>query len=506
MTAPVVTTPGGEAASDAVRDTAHADLARLSRELWIGGHFVPGGADPLEVLSPVTERSIATVSAASPADVDRAVLAARTGFEGAWGRTPAAERGRLLAKVADLVERDAEVFARLEALDIGKPWRQPLEFDLPDVIATFRHFAGWADKITGWQIPTAGYGDRPTHSYTLREPYGVVAAVIPWNTPLLIAGWKLAPALACGNTVVLKSAEDAPLSLLHLATLLAEAGLPDGTVNIITGYGDTTGAALVQHPGVDKISFTGSHEVGSMIAADAGRRLVPVTLELGGKSPSIVLPDADPAAAAAGIAFSLFFNAGQACSSGTRVMVHRSHYDEVVERLAAHADAQVVGDPFDSATTMGPVINAAQHASVLDYLESGRTEGARLVTGGARPDRDGWFIEATVFAEVDNQQRIAREEIFGPVGSVMAFDDVEDAVALANDTTYGLAAMMWTHDLAATHLLARRLRAGMVWVNGWGAIGPALPWGGVKGSGIGRELGWSGILANTEEKTVSIVL
>lgn len=474
--------------------------------LYVGGQWVRGNGPPVATLDPTTEQPIALVDSADEGDVDRAVAAARAAFDGAWGTMPAAGRGRLLHRVADLVERDAELLARLEALDIGKPVRQPREFDLPDVVATFRHLAGWTDKITGQTIPTAGYMGRPTHSYTVREPLGVVAAVLPWNTPLLIAGWKLATALACGNTVVVKPAEDAPLSLLHLASLLDEAGLPPGTVNVVCGPGRTTGAALVRHPGVDKVSFTGSPEVGRLVAAEAARTLTPVTLELGGKSPSIVLPDADPATAAEGIAFSLFFNMGQACSAGTRVIVHRSLYEEVVERLAVLARAEVLGDPFDETTTMGAVINRDQHEQVLGYIESGRAEGARLVTGGGRPPGPGYFVEPTIFADVDNAHRIAREEIFGPVGSVMAYDDVDEAVRLANDTRYGLAAMLWTTDLSSSHLLARRLRAGMVWVNGWGAIGPALPWGGIKASGMGRELGWSGILANTEEKVVSIVL
>ncbi|HEX4246738.1 MAG TPA: aldehyde dehydrogenase family protein [Pseudonocardia sp.] len=478
----------------------------LPDQLLIGGQWRAGSAGTFTDRNPATGEPLVEVAAASAEDVDAAVSAARAQLDGEWGAVPGTERARILNRTADLIERDADLLARYEALDVGKPVGQPTVLDIPNAIATFRHFAGWADKVTGSTIPTAGYFGRPTHSYTVREPVGVIGAITPWNTPLMIAGWKIAPALAAGNTVVVKPAEDAPLSTLHLAKLLEEAGLPAGVVNMVPGLGEQAGAALTAHPGVDKISFTGSPEVGRAIQVAAAQTFKRVTLELGGKSPQIILADADLEAASQGTAMGLFFNQGEVCAAGTRVLVHRSLYDQVVEGLAAAARAQVLGDPFDAATTMGALINEAQRDRVLRYVDAGRAEGATLVTGGGRPDGPGYFVEPTVFAGVENDMRIAREEIFGPVGSVIPFDDPDEAVRLANATAYGLAATIWTRDVSHAHLLARKVRAGAVSVNGWATIDPALPWGGMKTSGIGRELGWSGILANTEEKTVTIVL
>ncbi len=457
-------------------------------------------------VNPATEQPLADIAAGSARDIAAAVASARRALEGAWGATPGPGRAAVLNRIADLIERDAETLARLEALDIGKPVGQPAMLDVPNAITTFRHFAGWADKITGSVIPTAGYFGRPTHSYTRREPVGVIGAIVPFNTPLMIAAWKLGPALAAGNTVVVKPPEDAPLSILHLAGLLAEAGLPEGTVNVVPGLGEIAGQALVDHPGVDKISFTGSPEAGRQIQISAAQTFKRVTLELGGKTPQIVLADADLDTAVKGISLGLFFNQGEVCAAGTRVLVHRSLCDGVIDALAGAADAQVLGDPFDSATTMGPLVNSSQRDRVLGYIDKGRTEGARLVAGGSRRDGPGYFVRPTIFADVDNDMTIAREEIFGPVGSIIAFDDPEEAIRIANHTQYGLAASIWTKDVAAAHTIAARVRAGAVWVNGWAAIDPALPWGGMKTSGIGRELGWSGIEANTEEKAVTIVL
>jgi betaine-aldehyde dehydrogenase len=457
-------------------------------------------------VNPATEQPIAQIAAGGPADIDRAVRSARSALEGPWGRTPGTERARLLNRVADLLERDLDVLVRLEVADVGKTLHHARLVDVPNAIATFRHFAGWADKITGTVIPTAGHMGHPTLSYTVREPVGVIGAIVPWNTPLMIAAWKLAPALAAGNTVVVKPPEDAPLSILHLAALLAEAGFPEGTVNVVPGLGSSAGQALVEHPDVDKISFTGSPEVGRRIQVTAGQTFKRVTLELGGKSPHIVLPDADLDAAVAGVALGLFSNQGEVCAAGTRVLVHRSRYQDLTEALAEAARAQVVGDPFDEATTLGALINPAQRDRVLGYIERGRAEGARVVAGGGSPDRPGYFVEPTIFADVDNAMVIAQEEIFGPVGAIIPFDDADSALRIANDTPYGLAASIWTADVTSAHVLAGKVRAGAVWINGWGAIDPALPWGGVKTSGVGRELGWSGILANTEEKVITVVL
>jgi betaine-aldehyde dehydrogenase len=379
--------------------------------------------------------------------------------------------------------------------------------DIPNAVATFRHFAGWADKIQGTTIPTAGYmGMAPTHSYTVREPVGVIGAIVPWNTPLMIASWKLAPALAAGNTLVVKPAEDAPLSILHLGKLIEEAGFPAGLVNIVPGLGTVAGQALVEHPDVDKISFTGSPEVGKHIQKTAADTFKRVTLELGGKSPQIVMADANIEAAINGIAMGLLFNQGQVCAAGTRILVHRSVYDTVVEGLKQAVSAQVLGDPFSPSTTMGPLINRKQQQRVQEYIDLGSREGGRVIASAPAPAGHGYFVSPTIFADLDHSSTLAQQEIFGPVGVVVPFDDADEAVRLANDTQYGLAATVWTSDLSTSHTMARRIRAGAVWVNGWAAIDPALPWGGMKSSGIGRELGWSGILANTEEKTITIVL
>lgn len=487
--------------------TVTADTStELTTEMFIDGAWT-AAQETFDDLNPATGKLLAKIANGSAADVDRAVVAARRALDGQWGDTPGVARARLLNRLADLIERDAAILARLEALDIGKPVGQPGMLDVPNAVATFRYFAGWADKIEGAAIPTAGYlGMAKTHSYTVREPIGVIAAIIPWNTPLMIAGWKLAPALAAGNTVVIKPAEDAPLSILHLGQLVEEAGFPAGVVNVVPGLGGITGEALVSHPGVRKVSFTGSPQIGRHILQVAAQTFKRTTVELGGKSPQIVCADADLDAAIQGIAMGLFFNQGEVCAAGTRILVHRSLYSEVVDRLAAAAEAQVLGDPFDETTTMGALINAKQQQRVLDYIDKGTAEGARLVAGGSAPEGPGFFVRPTVFADVDNSSTIAQEEIFGPVGAVIAFDTIDEALSIANDTSYGLAATLWTRDVSVAHTLAGRVHAGAVWVNGWAAIDPALPWGGFKASGIGRELGYAGILANTEEKVVTIVL
>lgn len=463
-----------------------------------GGTFVD--------LNPSTGKPLVDIASGTADDIDAAVRAARAQLDGEWGSTPGAVRGRFLNRIADLIERDGDLLARLEAHDVGKPVGQPAMLDIPNAVATFRHFAGWADKIHGATIATAGYFGQPTHSYTVREPVGVIGAIVPWNTPLMIAGWKLAPALAAGNTLVVKPPEDAPLSILHLARLIDEAGVPAGVVNVVPGLGEVTGDALVGHPGVDKISFTGSPRVGRIIAKRAADTFKRTTLELGGKSPQIIMEDADLDAAINGTAMGLFFNQGEVCAAGTRVLVHRSLYSKVVDGLSAAAAAQVLGDPFDPNTTMGALVNAKQRDSVLAYIQAGRDGGARVAAGGGRPDGDGFFVEPTIFADANNDMKIAQEEIFGPVGTVIPFDTTDEAIAIANGTAYGLAASIWTRDVSYAHRIAARVKSGAVWVNGWAAIDPALPWGGMKSSGTGRELGWAGIEANTEEKVVTIVL
>jgi betaine-aldehyde dehydrogenase len=492
---------------DALPGLATALPAGTPTELFVNGRWQPASdGSTFTNLNPATEQILTEVSAGTPQDIDGAVRAARAQLVGDWGSLPGVARGQILNKIADLIERDIEILATLEALDVGKPVGQPKMLDVPNAAATFRHFAGWADKVTGSVIPTAGYFGKPTHSYTVREPVGVIGAIIPWNTPLMIAAWKLAPALACGNTVVVKPPEEAPLSILHLGRLLEEAGLPPGTVNIVPGNGPVTGNALVEHPDVDKISFTGSPFVGRLIQQKAADTFKRVTLELGGKSPQIILDDADVEAAVQGTAMGLFFNQGEVCAAGTRVLVQRSLYSDVVDALSAAADAQVLGDPFDPSTTLGALVSAKQRDTVLSYIEQGKKEGAKVAAGGTRPDHPGYFVRPTIFANANNNMTIAREEIFGPVGTVIPFDEPEEAIRLANDTKYGLAASIWTQDVSRAHTLSRTVRAGAVWVNGWAAIDPALPWGGMKTSGIGRELGYAGILANTEDKVITIVL
>jgi betaine-aldehyde dehydrogenase len=477
----------------------------LTTQLYVDGDWREAD-DTFTDLNPATEELLATVAQGSAADIDTAVKAARAALDGEWGATSGRGRSRFLHRLADLIERDAESLALLEALDVGKPLAQPAMLDIPQAAATFRLFAGWADKIGGEVIPTDGYFGKPTHSYTRREPVGVIGAIVPWNTPLMITAWKLAPALAAGNTVVVKPPEDAPLSILHLARLIEEAGLPSGTVNVVPGLGEQAGHALVTHPDVDKISFTGSSEVGRSVQIAAAETFKRVTLELGGKSAQVILADADLEAAIAGTATGVFFNQGQVCAACARILVHRSVYPQVVDGLADAARSQRLGDPLDSHTTMGPLVNATQRDRVMGYIERAIATGATVVTGGSAPDRVGYFVEPTVFADVHPDDAIAQEEIFGPVCAVIPFDDLDEAIRLANDTRYGLAACIWTQNLTAAHTAATHIRAGAIWVNGWAAIDAALPWGGMKTSGIGRELGWSGILADTEEKAITFIL
>jgi acyl-CoA reductase-like NAD-dependent aldehyde dehydrogenase len=473
--------------------------------LFLDGVWTGGGAGTFITRNPATGEPLAELAAADPADVDRAVASATRALRGEWAATTPSEKGRLIHALADLVERDAGHLARLESLDMGAPIGIAQGMFVPNLVASLRYYAGWADKINGELVGTDGYFGAPTHSYTRREPVGVIAAIVPWNAPLMILGWKLAPALTTGNTVIVKPAEDASLANLHLAALVEEAGFPSGTVQVLPGAGDVAGEALAVHPGVHKVSFTGSTAVGRRILRNSATHFSRTTLELGGKSPQIVFDDADLDGAIGGLAAGLFTNQGQVCAAGTRILVHRPVLDAVLDGLRDAAGSQVLGDPLDPATTMGPLINARQQERVLGYVRSGRDEGATLVAGGTRCEGGGYFVAPTVFAGT-NDLAIAREEIFGPVGTVIPFDDDEAAVALANDSDYGLAATVWTTDLRRAHTVAADLQAGAVAVNGWSPLGPQLPWGGLKSSGLGRELGYEGILANTETKTVTIVL
>lgn len=486
---------------------AHEFGLQAFYENFIDGQWREGTGAHIDVINPAREEILTRVANGGKEEVEIAVQAARREFDGgAWSRLSGPERGMLILKLADLVERDATLLAGLDAVCIGRPPMEPTMLDLPNAIATLRHFAGWADKIEGRTIPTPGYFGRPTLSYTRREAIGVIGAIVPWNTPLMITCWKLGPALATGCTIVIKPAEETSLSALHLASLAVEAGFPPGVINVVTGHGASAGAALLTHPGVDKISFTGSPMVGAEIMRTAGPLFKRIALELGGKSPQILFQDADIQAAVQGCAMGLFFNQGQVCAAGTRVLVHRSIFSQVADALQAAASQIKVGDPLEEGVTMGAIAKRSQFDRVCQYIEEGKREGATMITGGRFETERGHFVRPTLFVNATNEMKIAREEIFGPVGTLIAFDSDEEALAVANATEYGLAATIWTKDVTRAHMAAAALKVGAVGVNGWAPIDARLPWGGFKTSGIGRELGYSGIEACTEEKVITIVM
>jgi phenylacetaldehyde dehydrogenase len=482
--------------------------------MLIGGTWVESlTGETLESVDPATGRALTTIPRGDAADVDRAVAAARTAFEdGAWRGISPIDRGRMLTRLADLIETHADELALLEAHDNGKPVRVARAVDVGTSAKLFRYFAGWPSKLEGSTIPVSPRGGLNVLNYTLREPVGVVGAIVPWNFPVSMACWKLAPALAAGNTVVLKPAEETSLSTLRFAELTQEAGLPDGVLNVVTGPGPAAGAAIAAHEGIDKVAFTGSTEVGRLVAQAATANLKKVSLELGGKSPNIVMPDADPAHVAAAAAEAIFFNQGQTCTAGSRLYVHTKIYDEVIAALVSSAQRIVVGPGTDPATQMGPLVSARQLARVAGYISSGQQEGGTLAAGGGRPAslpercREGYFLEPTVFTGIDHSMRVVREEIFGPVLTAMRWDDVDDLVRKANDTPYGLAAGVWTNNLTMAHQVAAAIRAGTIWINCYNLTDPASPFGGYKQSGWGREMGRQALDLYTELKSVWVNL
>jgi phenylacetaldehyde dehydrogenase len=490
-----------------ISSSVDAFLKRQPR-LLIDGQWLPAArGESFAVLNPSTGLEFAQAAAGDAIDIDRAVAAAGRAFaHGPWRTMGGAQRASLIWRLADLLMAHADELAEIETLDNGKPLRDTRQVDLPVGAELLRYYAGWATKLKGETTQIGDPGDY--QAYTLREPIGVVGQIIPWNFPLLMAILKIAPALAAGCTLVLKPAEETPLSALRLGDLILQAGFPPGVVNIVTGFGETAGAALARHPDVDKIAFTGSTEVGRKIVVAASGTLKRVSLELGGKSPMIVMPDADLESVVKGATTGIFFNSGQSCMAGSRLLVHRSCYDRVVTGIVARAEQIVVGDGFSVDSQIGPLVSATQKSRVEEHIRSGLQEGAIRLAGGGTMPGSGYFVRPTVFADVTPSMRIVCEEIFGPVLCVLPFDstDCDEIAALANQSSYGLAASVWTRDIATAHALVPRLKSGQVWINGHHVGGADLPMGGYKQSGWGRELGREGVEAYTEIKSVAFAL
>lgn len=500
------TTNGSIAVAQPQLNELNSDGLLRYGKMLIDGEWVDSASgQTFDAIYPGTGQVIAKVALADKEDVDRAVKAARRAFqEGAYAKMNGAARGKILWKIADLMEEHIDELAELETLNNGKPLLESRRVDIPQSIACFRYYAGWSGKIAGQTLETDM--NLNALAYTLREPVGVCGQIIPWNFPVQMATWKIAPAIACGNTVVIKPAEQTPLSILRLGELIMEAGLPNGVLNIVTGGGPDTGAAIVNHPDVDKITFTGSVEVGKIIMRSAADTLKKVTLELGGKSPNVVFADSNIEFAAKVALSGIFFNQGQMCTAGSRILIEESAREQFMEVLAGRAAKMVVGDPLDPKTRMGSLVNEEQMNRVLGYVEKGKEEGASLLVGGQRVGESGYFVTPTVFDGVNNNMAIAQEEIFGPVASVITFKDVEEAVAIANGTAFGLAAGVWTNDLKKAHTFARHVKAGTVWVNTYNMTDNGLPFGGYKESGFGRELGAAALDTYTQTKTVLVDL
>jgi len=482
-------------------------IAARHRMLINGKWVEAASGKTFPTYDPATGEVLSNIAEGDREDINRAVTAARAAFEtGPWAKMPPSERGRLIWKLGDLIEKYSEEFAQLESLDNGKPLKVARVADVPLAADHFRYYAGWATKIEGNTIPLGLAPQGKFLAYTLREPVGVVGQIIPWNFPLLMAAWKLGPALTAGCCVVLKPAEQTPLSALRLGELIQEAGFPEGVVNIVPGYGETAGAALAAHPDVDKVAFTGSTEVGKLILHAAAGNLKKVSLELGGKSPNIVFDDADVDKAIAGAASAIFFNHGQCCCAGSRLFIEKDIFDKVVDGVSRHAESIRVRPGFDPECDMGPLVSEEQMNRVCGYLDSGKQEGAKAVAGGARLGNKGYFVKPTVLINTNENMKVVQEEIFGPVVTAMPFTDATDVIPKSNDTIYGLAAGIWTKDIKKAHALAAKLRAGTVWINCYNIFDAALPFGGYKQSGWGREMGHEVLENYTEVKSVCAAL